>query len=1703
MASYAGTRAKERHKARIAVKKSKQAGTPISRSSAMKEANKKAKSKSGGRSASADRRISNQQKSPERRTVSTIASYAKKFSDRTTSGLQGTLGSVSNWARRTEAPEVGLQSVGETMVSAAKGVRQTILDRYQKNQQMPLGQRIWGGVKKAALGPVLGSETGQNILRKGPAYPAVTGAYEAAKQRNVAPLVSGLKESGQRAKTMFEEQAFTGDKIAGVKEINPWFVAGFTEPLSKTGPLGKIIPKKSPLHAEARKYKSADEFAKNQPVFYHGSPTPLKSFSNKKGGVFFTDSMEDASGFAGSPDNVYEGYVHFKKPLVIDAKGAKWNELNTKYGTSTQEIISKAQKDGYDGVTFKNIVDNQMDTAGVGGESTIHYAYKPKDAFLNEDQLKELYNKSPKSQPLQEGGVKTTTPKSGIPKDAGEKLEAFMKAKPTESGLGKKLPSSGLPTEAAPKQTAKVLQESQKDISYLERIAKTKKGQVNPFINTKNLDISDEGKKFIDQTIEEAKPQLEESLGKTLTNKEAVEFADKTSQVLNRTIGKEQTKQFEAALLNTRRKLATMAESGSVDKEYIETLKTVKTFGTDIARKLQSFSIEAGTTSVTKQKILEAVLKVNDNTDDILKAAKGVDFTNANEAVNFYRKFIKPTAGEWIDVLRYNSMLSSPTTHIINTVSNLVNTAVVSPLEKGLTGTIDFLGGAVGKKREAFVGEALSYYKGAGKNIGEAAERFWGALTGKRAMTNLDLKFIPPASKGVKGGITKVLSVPTRFLEASDQFFTALAEGGERAALNLRQSKGVKVPLLEMKVKEKAAYRVFRQDLFSKEQGSVLDAVDQLTSKIMGLRSNPNPIVSTIAKFTVPFVKTPMNIFKQGLEYSPAGLSTIPGAANKAEQLSKAIIGSTVFAGAATMLASGRLTWGEPTSEKQRQEWRQAGIQPYSVKVGDKWYSYQKLSPGVAFPMAMVAAIDDMQKKKKLDDSTTEMILSSIAKYGEFLADQSYVKSIGDLLSAAKGGEAGIARVVGNYPQQMIPLRAFGGWLARLTDPEQRKIDNKAGFIDKQIQLLMMNIPGLSKNVPARLDVEGNPIPNRDRGINAISPVRVSTEDDRFMEYHLEAEKKRQTQREHQQLLDKAKEEVLKSGKSQKIGDTTVYLEDGEIKTTQGKYTAEAKEKYKEFKGLSDEEFFKKMDELDKAGQDGLVDAMREYRANDTTREMGFDTVDDWSNMSIGDRGRKVEEKMQNLSPDDRANLLSDMIRRDVVSDPLISDIVKRKLITADKMMGQDVGGGTKARVLYEEIKQKTGNFFEGDPDRETKLNDIQGMMQDMVVSGLRGMDMSPREKESQMDTVKTEFKNYLTDDKARKEGLTNEEERWSKLEVNDRAKLLVDKVWGKSKEEATDFLNNLGEKKLITDSVREEFKYQWKQRVEENKDQIIQEETDKQALYDEAAGLIQRKIDGETLTPEEEQRVEMAMSSSPTNLEGVDEATQPAFATTASFEPAGGMRTDRHNNPTAFTTDVAKSAGWVEGVDYEVGDPFPNNPNLRTAKIIGDPVDKTIELIDKIGFQTQSGKPRWSYINMSKDEWGGLAKEEKIAVIAKMYATEGGNGNLMNSPSQQYALTPSQAEIVQAVGTGQMTLNEAVDTALTEATTPTSTTIATAEPDLTTIPTESRTSQWLAQQNYPQWQSAFNIYYVMGMLQSMYKQRTQPEEYAGMPDLI
>jgi hypothetical protein len=103
-------------------------------------------------------------------------------------------------------------------------------------------------------------------------------------------------------------------------------------------------------------------------------------------------------------------------------------------------------------------------------------------------------------------------------------------------------------------------------------------------------------------------------------------------------------------------------------------------------------------------------------------------------------------------------------------------------------------------------------------------------------------------------------------------------------------------------------------------------------------------------------------------------------------------------------------------------------------------------------------------------------------------------------------------------------------------------------------------------------------------------------------------------------------------------------------------------------------------------------------------------------------------------------------------------------------------------------------------------------------------------------------------------------------------------------------------------------------------------------------------------------------------------------------------VRTDANQNPTAFTTALASQAGLILHQDYEIGDQFQENGlTYYTARLLGDPVELTVKVIDKLGFFTGSMQQRWSYIAIPHWLWLAQTPEKKRSIIGQMYVREGG----------------------------------------------------------------------------------------------------------------
>jgi len=618
---------------------------------------------------------------------------------------------------------------------------------------------------------------------------------------------------------------------------------------------------------------------------------------------------------------------------------------------------------------------------------------------------------------------------------------------------------------------------------------------VDTSINPKRFAVSQEAKIKIDQAVNVLKPELEKVKGRTLSHDEVIEAA-KASGILQRSISREKTLELEAAINRTGQAIAAGAEGKGMGTDFLRNLQTLSSYATYAGRLLESqkasaLPIEAGAKVAMAKKLLNLGIDI----DRIAEAAKRVDFSNAKQAALFYRKFIPATFSEKLNEFRYINLLSSPLTHIVNAFSNLLQVGILRPSVRLVSGGIDNVASVMGKEeRGYYVSQVPAYYRGAFNSIGDAVSKSLKAMRGQMTIERPDIVtgHIPTYSKFTKWGY----AIP-RAMEAMDIFFRTMAEGGEKEALALGFKKAGKaiteadILQIEAQAKEVAAKTVFREPLDPTNktgQGTILKWIDYTTQQVQHLRSVPG------VKWVIPFLQTPMSILKQGIEYSPLGITTLAGSKQKTEQLAKSLIGSTVFAGAGWLALTGKTTWAVPTDPKEKELFYAAGMRPFAVKIGGKWISYTRLGP-IAYPLAMAAAVGYYAKEnpKAATDTAMEKAGKVLTAMAEFFSQQSYVQSIGDIVDLTKGTAGALPQILTGFASQVIPLSSLQRWVSHIIDPVYRKAE-KGMSVEAIVENLKKGMPFLSKSVEPYLTPSGEKARRALPVLNAFSPIAISPE---------------------------------------------------------------------------------------------------------------------------------------------------------------------------------------------------------------------------------------------------------------------------------------------------------------------------------------------------------------------------------------------------------------------------------------------------------------------------------------------------------------------------------------------------------------------------------------------------------------------------------
>lgn len=637
------------------------------------------------------------------------------------------------------------------------------------------------------------------------------------------------------------------------------------------------------------------------------------------------------------------------------------------------------------------------------------------------------------------------------------------------------------------------------------------------------------------------------------------------NQLKNRQVVVDLTKQYNQA----KQSGASEIELGRIMLQIAEQSRTARQGGAFAGRILQAQNIIADQSASPMQKIFALLDNAGVKEKDYLKDAVKVDWDKPAQVVGFYRKYVPPKFGEILDEVRYTNMLSSPLTHITNIVGNALQTAVVAPVEKTITGALDWGKSLLtGSERKYYTSAGIDYAGGYVKALPQAISKAWGVLSGQDVSIRPDYEQIPIGSTG----LLKAYSTPLRALEAMDQFFRTLVEGG--VTNELRKSPqfgepqytkikvypknpvtgleditakpiGTKEVLRDYgaeiadRASKEADYRLFRQ-AFDPEgklgQGGVLQLFDKWNSAIGNLRRLPG------GRWVLPFLQTPTNILKQGVEYSPLGAATAIGAKNPLEQLSKAIIGTAVFTGAYSLAKGGLVSWGAPSGEKERELYYAAGMQPYSVKVGNNWVSFSKLGP-LSYPFAMAAALADAEKRNP-DQSYVSNVGRSISGMLAFFGDQSYVRSIGDLVEAIQGGvsvgPSAISAEAANLAGQLVPYKSFLTWLGRITDPTYYKANS---FSERMVK----DLPVVGSKLEPYTNMDGQPSVRDYPILNAVSPFKVTQEKapaSQLLEQY--------QQKKIENAVQKRADEAFARGDKtkQKTGNLYRYIDDsGAVKT--------------------------------------------------------------------------------------------------------------------------------------------------------------------------------------------------------------------------------------------------------------------------------------------------------------------------------------------------------------------------------------------------------------------------------------------------------------------------------------------------------------------------------------------------------------------------
>ena len=272
-------------------------------------------------------------------------------------------------------------------------------------------------------------------------------------------------------------------------------------------------------------------------------------------------------------------------------------------------------------------------------------------------------------------------------------------------------------------------------------------------------------------------------------------------------------------------------------------------------------------------------------------------------------------------------------------------------------------------------------------------------------------------------------------------------------------------------------------------ESALMGKGSELTQRLAAL-TNVRIFGAPLLKFIDPFVRVSGNIIDQSLiRRTPVGLLTLMGpetelardltgkngniAQDKA--IGRMMMGTALAVTFGSLAAQKMLSGSGPKDPKESNVWRMAGNQAHSVRIGDTWYSVNKLGP-VGMLASLSADLFDVAHEAEGGEFTKAAahLLHAITQN---ILDESAMHGPAELLKAIETPDRYGESYVRNYLAAFVPYSVGLAQMARAMDPYQR--DTKT-----MIDTIRNKIPGhldsyFGHELPVRRDIWGEPLPSR------------------------------------------------------------------------------------------------------------------------------------------------------------------------------------------------------------------------------------------------------------------------------------------------------------------------------------------------------------------------------------------------------------------------------------------------------------------------------------------------------------------------------------------------------------------------------------------------------------------------------------------------